>query len=465
MLNITLDKSKKRTYTRQIYQAIRNKILAGEVKSGDALPPYRELSQTLAVSKNTILAAYDMLVSDGMLRSVGGSGFYVAEGMKRVSAPVLYKQPESAALSAFVLPDGTINFDNGQPALELFPRAKWNKSVSAAMACASSAALGYDLPQGRPELRFALCDYLRKVQGISCDPEQIIVTSGSKQAIALAAEHLLHGNREVWIEDPVPTLLGQLLSHHTNRISALPVDEYGLNPAEFPVCGNPALIIASPGRQFPIGGVMPMPQRIALIDYVKKRNAFLLEDIFESEFSYDIPQQTSVWELDPERVISVVTFSKVLFPSVRLGCMVVPHTLVSELCDCKRLSDHHTNSIYQLALADFIKSGELYKHIRRMQKVYRKRRDFLIDCLNRQFGDRAHVRGSASGMNLIVSFSDIDFTENVCQRLLEKGVYALPVKPPVCSGKNSRSALILRYTGLTEDEIRLGVTRLFVALS
>ena len=145
--------------------------------------------------------------------------------------------------------------------------------------------------------------------------------------------------------------------------------------------------------------------------------------------------------------------------------MVVPHTLVSELCDCKRLSDHHTNSIYQLALADFIKSGELYKHIRRMQKVYRKRRDFLIDCLNRQFGDRAHVRGSASGMNLIVSFSDIDFTENVCQRLLEKGVYALPVKPPVCSGKNSRSALILRYTGLTEDEIRLGVMRLFAALS
>ena len=142
MLNITLDKSKKRTYTRQIYQAIRNKILAGEVKSGDALPPYRELSQTLAVSKNTVLAAYDMLVSDGMLRSVGGSGFYVAEGMKRVSAPVLYKQPESAALSAFILPDGTINFDNGQPALELFPRAKWNKSVSAAMACASSAALG-----------------------------------------------------------------------------------------------------------------------------------------------------------------------------------------------------------------------------------------------------------------------------------------------------------------------------------
>ena len=282
----------------------------------DALPPYRELSQTLAVSKNTILSAYDMLVADGMLRSVGGSGFYVAEGMKRVPAPVLYKQPESAALSAFVLPHGTINFDNGQPALEFFPRSKWNKSVSSAMACAPSAALGYDLPQGRPELRFALCDYLRKVQGIHCDPEQIIITSGSKQAIALAAEHLLHGNQEVWIEDPVPALLGQLLSHHTNRISALPVDEYGLNPVKFPVCGNPALIIASPGRQFPTGSVMPMPRRIALIDYARKRNAFLLEDVFESEFSYDIPPQTSVWELDPEHVISVVTFSKVLFPSV-----------------------------------------------------------------------------------------------------------------------------------------------------
>lgn len=223
MIYIPLERAAKRTYTKQIYYAIRRKILSGELTAGEALPPYRELSQELGVSKNTVFSAYDMLVSDGLLRSAVGSGFYVENGMTRRQSVQPIKQQRSAALSDRAIPDGVINFDNSQPALELFPRAKWNKAVSAAMLEIPAEALGYDLPQGRPELRTALCEYLRKSQGLSCNPENILITSGAKQAITLAAECLLSEQKEVWIEDPAPALLRQLLACHTKRIVPFPV--------------------------------------------------------------------------------------------------------------------------------------------------------------------------------------------------------------------------------------------------
>ncbi len=456
MLYIPLDRSAKRTYTKQIYYAIRRRILSGELAAGKALPPYRELSQELGVSKNTVLAAYDMLVSDGVLRSAAGSGFYVEDGMRRrrSAKPVITQQ--SAALSNQIIPDGVINFDNGRPALELFPRAKWNKAVSAAMLDISADALGYDLPQGRPELRQALCEYLRKSQGLSCEPESILITSGAKQAITLAAECLPGERREVWIEDPAPALLRQLLACHTEHIFSFPVDEHGLDATAFPADGKPALIIASPARQFPTGAIMPMKRRMALIEFAERTGAYILEDNFESEFCYDAPPSSSLYELAPERVISVGTFSKVLYPSVRLGYMIVPPELLSLLCERKRLSDHHTNPVYQLALAAFITDGTLERHIRRMKREYRARRDCLTDCLYRLFGDSVRISGEASGMNLVAAFNGVCFTDENIRELLRCGVYAVPIERQ----DRRTDELILRYAGLTKDDLILGAERL-----
>ena len=460
MLHIPLERTAKRTYTKQIYYAIRQKILAGELASDEALPPYRELSQELGVSKNTVLAAYDMLVADGVLRSSAGSGFYVEEGMlRRPPAPPVI-QWQSAALSDQIIPDGVINFDNGQPALELFPRARWNKAVSAAMLDIPAAALGYDLPQGRPELRQALCEYLRKSQGLSCKTEQIVVTSGAKQAITLAAECLPAGQKEVWIEAPAPALLRQLLACHTERVISFPVDEHGLDPAKFSADRRPVLIIVSPARQFPTGAVMPMKRRMALVEFAERTGAYLLEDNFESEFNYDAPPASSLYELAPERVISVGTFSKVLYPSVRLGYLIAPPELLPLLCERKRLSDHHTNPVYRLALAAFLADGTLERHIRRMKREYRARRDHLIACLHQQFGNAVCISGTASGMNLIAAFRDVCFTDKAIQELLRGGVYAVPVER---QGQRTNE-LILRYAGLTKDELTLGAEHLRIGI-
>lgn len=460
MLYIPLEREAKRTYTKQIYYAIRQKILSGELSAGETLPPYRELSQELGVAKNTVFSAYDMLVADGLLRSAAGSGFYVEDGMLRrpPAQPIIPRQ--SAALSDHIIPDGVINFDNGQPALELFPRVKWNKAVSAAMLDIPADALGYDLPQGRPELQNALCEYLRRSQGLSCDPENILITNGAKQAITLAAECLLSGQKEVWIEDPAPALLRQLLSCHTKRIVSFPVDGYGLNPDEFPVDGKPALIIVSPARQFPTGAIMPMKRRMALIEYAERAGAYILEDNFESEFRYDTTPSSSLYELTPERVLSVGTFSKVLYPSVRLGYTAAPAELLPILRERKRLSDHHTNPVYQLALATFIMDGTLEKHIRRMKREYRARRDCLIECLRQLFGDRVQISGEASGMNIIAAFSNACFTDENIQVLLRCGVYAVPVERQ----EKRTNELILRYAGLAKDELSLGAERLWKGL-
>lgn len=460
MLYIPLDRTAKRTYTKQIYYAIRQKILSGDLASDEALPPYRELSRELGVSKNTVLAAYDMLVADGVLYSAAGSGFYVEKGMLSRPPVRLPMQRQFAALSDQIIPDGVINFDNGQPALELFPRARWNKAVSAAMLDIPAAALGYDIPQGRPELRQTLCEYLRKRQGLSCKADQIVVTSGAKQAITLAAECLLTGQKEVWIEDPAPALLRRLLACHTERIRSFPVDEHGLNPARFPADGRPVLIIASPARQFPTGAIMPMKRRVALVEFAERTGAYLLEDNFESEFNYDAPPASSLYELAPERVISVGTFSKVLYPSVRMGYMIAPTELLPLLCERKRLFDHHTNPVYQLALSAFLADGTLEKHIRRMKREYRARRDHLIACLHQQFGDAVCVSGTASGMNLVAAFCDVCFTDETVQELLRYGVYAVPVER---QGQRTNE-LILRYAGLTKDELTLGAERLRVGI-
>ena len=201
---------------------------------------------------------------------------------------------------------------------------------------------------------------------------------------------------------------------------------------------------------------MPMPRRMALAEFAERAGAYILEDNFESEFNYDAPPASSICELAPERVLSVGTFSKVIYPSVRLGYMAAPPALLARLCEHKRLSDHHTNPVYQLALAALLEDGTLEKHVRRMKREYRARRDHLTDCLHRRFGDGVRVSGGASGMNLVAAFDGVCFTEELTRQLLRHGVYAAPVER---QGRRTNE-LVLRYSGLTKEELTLGVERL-----
>lgn len=223
-----------------------------------------------------------------------------------------------------------------------------------------------------------------------------------------------------------------------------------------PVGRKPTLIICSPARQFPTGAIMPMTRRMELVAFAKRTGAYLLEDNFESEFNYEAPPTSSLFELAPECVLSVGTFSKVLFPSVQL---------IASLCTQKRLSDHHTNSLDQLALAAFLRDGELERHTRRMKKEYRARRDDLTDCLRAQFGPAVHISGGAAGMNLVAAFDGVDCTDAIVRRMLQQGAYAVPVEQQVAVKGLRQNELILRYSGLTRAELVLGAARLKAAIA
>lgn len=454
---LSLDMARRRSYTQQIYKEIHNKILSGELKAGDPLPSSRDLSRELSVARNTVLTAYDMLVSEGAVKSVTGSGFFVCGGAKNIPQAVSLNHQQTASLSDLVITDQTINFDSGLPALDLFPREKWNRVVSRAFLDAPDSALGYDDPQGRPEFRNVLCNYLKKARGISCRPEQIIVTAGAKQGLSLTAKCLLGPQSEVWMENPSNINVKQIFSYYTDSIVPFEVDTEGIRPEQFPHNGRPAIIFTTPSHQFPMGGILSIQRRIALVDFARKTGAYLLEDDYDSTFSYNSLLSNSLFELEHERVIYVGTFSKVLFPSIRLGYLVVPLHLVSRMRELKRLADHHSNSIYQLALMRFIESGDLDRHIRRMKKEYRKRRDLLLEQINVYFGGQVHIYGAAAGMHIVAEFDGVKFSEERVRRLLSAGVYIVPVERHSQIKGNHENQVILGYAGLARDSLLQGL--------
>lgn len=253
------------------------------------------------------------------------------------------------------------------------------------------SALGYDDPQGRPELRSVLAAYLRKTRGIDCHPDQIVITTGTKQALTLIAKCLLDGGGEVLIEDPSNRNVNQIFSYHTDRIVTVPVDRDGIVTGLLPNGRKPTLLFTTPSHQFLMGGILTIQRRLELVRYARETDCWLVEDDYDSEFRFDGAPVSSLFELAPERVIYIGTCSKMMHPSLRLGYLVLPRQFAALFRERKRLGDHHTNSISQLALMRFIESGELERHIRRMKKIYRSRRELLLELLPRYFSGRFAV--------------------------------------------------------------------------
>ncbi len=457
MLYLELDRKRQRSFSKQIYTQIREQILSGELSACSALPSTRYLSKELCVARNTVLTAYDMLVSEGFAYSSLGSGFYVSPGTTNQQPQTLISDFSVASLTDFLIPQSMINFDSGLPAVDLFPRSKWNQAVTKAFKEAPISAFGYDDPQGRPELRNVLCAYLKRARGIRCHPDQIVITSGVKQGLSLVAKCLLDAKSEVWIENPSNENVKQIFSYHTDKIMPFEVDKEGIQPSLFPLGKRPTLIFVTPSHQFPMGGILPIQRRIELIQVAREANCYLLEDDYDSEFNYDGLPSNSLLELDMEHVIYAGTCSKVMFPSLRLGYLVAPWSLIPKIREWKRLADHHSNSINQLALMYFIESRALERHIRNMKKEYRKRRDDLLELLRSKFAEKVKIYGYQAGMHVVAEFENIAFTPERIQQLYESGIYVVPVEKHSFVKGIHQNQIILGYAQLTKEEMEKGL--------
>lgn len=223
-----------------------------------------------------------------------------------------------SSISNDVITKDVIDFDSGIPAIDLFPRGKWNRDITQAFNEAPISALGYDYPEGRLELRQTIVDYLKKARGIKCEPEQVIITTGAKQGISLIAKCLLDKNSKVWIEDPTNRNVVQIFSYHTRHITPVPVDEEGIQTALFPKNRAPSVIFVTPSHQFPMGGILSIQRRLELAEFARNTGCYIIEDDYDSEFRYNGQPVHSLHELNREKVIYIGTFSKILFPSLRL---------------------------------------------------------------------------------------------------------------------------------------------------
>lgn len=464
MLWITVDNSSGIPMIKQVYSAISQQILKGQLKSGEKLPSSRELAAELKVSRNVILEAYDNLQAEGYIETRPCSGTYVAQGAQLQQLQAAEVIPREQIVKEGSGIKEVIDFRSGLPALDLFPRRIWGKIAKEVCEQADHNALGYSSPEGRYELREVLTYYLLKSRGIRCNPEQILITSGASQAFTLINKLLLIPGDVIIMEDPTNKDIRRFFKAPGITIHPIPVDEGGMRTEFLPVEHTPRLIFVTPSHQFPLGGIMPIQRRVELINYSRMTGCYIVEDDYDSEFRYDGPPISSLQGLDSERVIYVGTFSKILSPALRMGYLVLPPCLISRCRKVKFYTDLHSPSLEQLTLACFIREGHLQRHIARMRKYYGSLREKLIRELKASFPG-VRVLGNSTGLHLIAEFPGLDFSDQLIKKISDGGLQVYPVEfHALLKGKNT-DKIIIGYGHLGENEITEGIRRLRVSLS
>jgi GntR family transcriptional regulator/MocR family aminotransferase len=466
--------------SQRLYRGLRAAILDGRLRPGGRLLSSRDLARELSVSRNTVLTALDQLVAEGYATGRVGSGTYVAAPLPdavlapwRVPAerPARARPARLSALARRILrldplpPPGTpapggrrYDFRYGLPAVEDFPHETWRRLLARRARAASLRSLRYGPPEGEESLREAVADYLRRARGMVCAASQVLVVNGSQQALDLLARVLVDPGDTVVVEEPGYQGARQAFAAAGGRLAPCPVDEDGLDVARLrPVAARLAYV--TPSHQFPSGAVMPLGRRLDLLRWAERAGAYVVEDDYDSEFRYEGRPVEAVQALDRTgRVVYVGTFSKVLFPSLRIGYLVAPEPLVAALAAAKWLSDRHTPTLEQTVLADFIREGHFERHLRRSRARNGARRAALLAALDAAFGDRVEVTGVSAGVHLLVWIRGLATRDlgPLIQRASRAGVGVYPVTPYFMRPPR-RAGLLLGYASLTEREVRAGV--------
>ena len=406
----------------QLARALKRAILDGRIAAGHRLPATRELADTLGLSRNTVLTAYELLCAEGLARARHGSGTYVNDVANRSpagrSAETVKPQSRFAARLRKLpptsmgrkLPGIRYDLQYGEPMINLPLINRWRSELTAA---AARAAIQYPPSQGVRALREAISDYLARRRGIATNADEVIIVGGTQQAVSLAARVLLDEGDSAVVEEPHYVMASHALRALGARLVHVPTDDQGLMVQALPR-RSPGFIFTTPSHQFPSGSVMSLARRKELLQYAVDRDTWIFEDDYDAEFRYDSRPIPALRSLDlHNRVIYVGTFSKALFPSLRLAYMVCPPGLKADFVNAKRYEDLGCSAIDQTAMATFMESGRFETHLRKAIVELRKRRGCLLDGIKRHAGDAIQVTDSRAGMHAVgwlprLSFAQLD---------------------------------------------------------
>lgn len=457
---------------RQVYLRLRQAILSGALKNGEKLPSTRDLSEQLGVSRTVVLLAYEQLLAEGFAIGRPGSGTYVSVRLANRPTPreaaikvrlSRFGANAAAAWSRITLqqrkkPVLLYDFAYGRSDLETFPFANWRRVLLRCAAKAPMSELEYGDVAGNPALREAISDHLRRSRSVTCEPDQIIIVNGSQQALDLISRVLIERGDQVVIEDPGYQGAREILRVSGARLLPVSVDRDGINTSNLPRDANVAFV--TPSHQFPTGAILPLARRLELLKWARRHHAIIVEDDYDGEFRYHGQPLESLQGLDRDgRVIYVGTFSRTIYPSLRIGYLIAPKQLLPALTAAKWLCDRHTTALEQHALAEFISSGMYERHLRRVRHRNAERRAALLDAVHTYLGAQVDLSGDGAGSHVVLWPKNRISEAVIVDRAASRGVGVYSVSP-YWMKTPSRAGILLGYSRMRESEIREGIRRL-----
>ena len=472
---IALDRKADKPLHRQIYEVFRTTILQRQLQPLQQLPSSRALAADLGISRIPILEAYSQLLAEGFIESRVGAGTFVSarlpvqlvssESGSAPGANVQWARPVSRMAQAIRLRLEPWAISRGafavaQVAVEHFPTDTWTRLVARHSRAVTAQSLNFSDPRGTPELRRAIADYLRTARAVNCDAEQVVIVSGSQEALDISARVLLDQDSSVWLEEPGYILARYALSLSGCKLVPVPVDREGLDVAAgIRLCPTARAAYVTPSHQFPLGVTMSASRRIQLLNWAQSSGSWIIEDDYDSEFRYSGTPIASLQGLDANsRVIYVGTFSKTLFPSLRIGYLVVPPDLLDRFVGMRLVMSLYPPHLSQAVLTDFINLGHYSRHIRRTRALYAERRSRLKECLERELGPDLPVLEAESGMSLVVRLPEHVRDIELSQRAMAQGLWLWPLSRAYLEG--AQQGFILGFGSVETADIPRAVRRL-----
>ncbi|HEY5803595.1 MAG TPA: PLP-dependent aminotransferase family protein [Lysobacter sp.] len=440
-------------YYRQIYDRFRHAIATGTLKPGDRVPSVRALMQELGLARGTIESAYSLLAAEGYIQARGQAGTIVTPDLKPRSAVKPPPPPADAKeASTSFRPDSIRPFQMGLPALDAFPRKVWARLGARCARAMQPANMVHPAVHGLPELRVQIAAYLQVARGIRCSPSQVFVTTGYRHSFTLVCQALLKAGDPVLLENPGYPPTGELLRHLGITSVPVPVDRDGMVVSDaLTRVPDARAAVVTPAHQSPLCVSLSLPRRLELLDWAKRRKAWIIEDDYDGEYRYVSRPLPALKSLDCDgRVLYAGTFSKVLMPSLRLAYLVVPEAQVERFEQINEAFSGGSPELTQSIVAAFMAEGHFARHIQKMRKLYAERRDATAAGLERVLSSHLRIDTQPGGMHLILRLHGKPSDRQLVGRLLEAGLYAEALADWT-TGRKVDSALLLNFTNVASQ--------------
>ncbi|HEY4366140.1 MAG TPA: PLP-dependent aminotransferase family protein [Steroidobacteraceae bacterium] len=445
-----LDPAAAAPFYRQIYDRFRGAIASGVLKPGDRIPSARALTKELGLARGTIEAAFSLLAAEGYVQARGQAGTIVTPGLKpRMPVASTLPQSNSGISAPSFRPDSILPFQMGLPALDAFPRKIWARLGARCVRAMQPSDMTHPSVYGLQELRAGIAAYLQVSRGINCSPSQIFLTSGYRHTVELIAHALLKVGDRVWLENPGYPPTRELLGHMNIAAVSVPVDQEGMIVSDgIKLAPRARAAVVTPAHQSPLCVSLSLPRRLALLDWAARNSAWIIEDDYDGEYRYVSRPLPALKSLDRDgRVLYAGTFSKVLFPSLRLAYLVVPETQVERFEQITQVFAGGSPELTQAIVTAFIAEGHFARHIQRMRKLYAERREATKAGLESVLGKYMRIDSPPGGMHLILRLQGRRSDRRLVARMREEGLYAEALTDWTM-GSEGASALLLSFTNI-----------------